>query len=75
MRSVVDDVKVARRRALAVLSPAERVRLALRLGARDLDSFRLAHDPPLDAADAGRRLRLQRQQGRRVSACLREPRG
>jgi hypothetical protein len=75
MRSVADDVKAAQRRALAALSAEERVRLALRLGARDLDSFRLAHEPPLDRAEAVRRLRLQRQQGRRVSACLRERRG
>ncbi|HET7343369.1 MAG TPA: hypothetical protein VFL90_18020 [Methylomirabilota bacterium] len=69
---MADDVKVAQRRALAALSAEERVRLALRLGARDLETFRLAHDPPLDPAEATRRLRLQRQRGRRPSACLRE---
>jgi len=72
MRSVADGVKAAQRRALAALSPAERVRLALRLGARDLETFRLAHDPPLAAPDAVRVLRRRRQQGRRPSRCLQE---
>ena len=45
MRSVADVLRAEERRALAALQPAERVRLALRLGARDLESFRLAHDP------------------------------
>ena len=72
MRSIADEVKAAQRRELAAMSPAERVRLALRLGARDLETFRLAHDPPLDAAEAERVLRRRRQQRRRLSRCLQE---
>jgi len=75
MRSVLDALKDQERRALASMTPAERVALALRLGARDLETFRLAHDPPLDVAEARRRLRRQRQQGRRPSRCLQEPIG
>jgi hypothetical protein len=72
MRSVADQLKVEGRARLAALSPAERVRLALRLGARDLETFRLAHDPPLDPVEATRRLERRRQEGRRSSRCMRE---
>ncbi|HTO12690.1 MAG TPA: hypothetical protein VMQ51_14035 [Candidatus Binatia bacterium] len=75
MRSVVDALKDEERRAVAALTPAERVALALRLGARDLETFRLAHDPPLGVAEARRRLRRQRQQGRLASRCLQESTG
>jgi hypothetical protein len=67
MRSVADDLRTEQRERLAALTAAERVRLALRLGARDLDAFRLAQDPPLDAAEAARVLARRRQQGRRPS--------
>ncbi len=72
MRSVVDALKDEDRRALAAMTPAERVALALRLGARDLETFRLAHDPPLDRDTADRVLRRRRQEGRRRSRCLEE---
>ena len=72
MRSVLDDVKEEERRALAAMTPGERVALALRLGARDLETFRLAHDPPLSVEEARRRLRRQRQRGRLASRCLQE---
>jgi len=72
MRSVVDALKDAERRALAAMTPAERLALAFRLGARDLETFRLAHDPPLDAETADRLLRRLRQSGRRPSRCLEE---
>ena len=72
MRSVLDDVKAEERRALAAMTPAERVALALRLGARDLETFRLAHDPPLSVEEARRRLRHHRQLGRVVSRCAQE---
>ena len=75
MRSVLDEVKAEERRSLAALTPAERVALALRLGARDLETFRLAHDPPLTVEEARRRLRRQRQLGRLPSRCLQEPPG
>jgi hypothetical protein len=72
MRSVADELKLAERRALAALGPRERVALALRLGARDLEAFRLAQSPPLGADEADRLLRRRRQGGRRPSRCLRE---
>ena len=65
-------LKAEERKALAALTPAERVALALRLGARDLETFRLAQDPPLDPAAADRVLRRRRQEGRRRSRCLEE---
>jgi len=70
MRSVLDALKEDEREALAAMTPAERVALALRLGARDLETFRLAHDPPLSAEEARLRLRRQRQLGRLPSRCL-----
>lgn len=72
MRSVADVLRAEERTAVAALSPAERVRLALSLGARDLESFRLAQDPPLQPAEADRMLRRRRQQGRRTSRCAQE---
>jgi hypothetical protein len=72
MRSVADQLKVEERRAIAALTPGERVRLALELGARDLESFRLNQSPPLDAAEADRMLRRRRQLARRPSRCALE---
>jgi hypothetical protein len=72
MRSVADVLKAQGREVVAALTAAERVRLALRLGARDLEAFRLAHEPPLDHAEAARVLQRRRQEGRRPSRCARE---
>jgi hypothetical protein len=72
MRSVAADLKLAERRALAALGPGERGALALRLGARDLEAFRLAQSPPLGADAADRLLRRRRQGGRRPPRCLLE---
>lgn len=72
MRSVADLLRDADRAAVASLSPAERVALAFALGARDLEAFRLAHDPPLSPEDAERILRRRRQAGRRSSRCIEE---
>jgi hypothetical protein len=72
MVRVADLLRTEERRALAELEPDERVKLALRLGARDLESFRLAQNPPLDAAEADRVLRRRRQQARRPSRCVQE---
>lgn len=72
MRSVADGLRAEERRAIAALAPEARVRLALSLGARDLEAFRRAQAPALDAAEADRRLRRQRQRGRRPSRCLLE---
>jgi hypothetical protein len=72
MRSVVDDLKAEDRAALAALTPAERVALALALGRRDLEMFRLAQDPPLDASEAACILERRRQAGRRRSRAIEE---
>ena len=72
MRSVADRLRAEDRAALLALTPAERVALALELGARDLEIFRSAHHPPLTAQEAARRLERQRQAGRRPSRCLQE---
>jgi hypothetical protein len=75
MRSVADSLRADDRTALAALTPAERVALALALGARDLEAFRLAHDPPLAPAAAARLLDRRRQSGRRPSRAIAEPSG
>jgi len=72
MWSVADLLRVEERAALATVTPGERVALALSLGARDLEAFRLAHEPPLEPAEAARVLERRRQQGRRPSLCLAE---
>lgn len=72
MRSVADLLRAEDRAAVAALSPAERVALALALGERDLQAFRLAHQPPLDRGEAAHRLQRRRQVGRRPSRCLEE---
>jgi len=54
MWSVADLLRVEERAALATVTPGERVALALSLGARDLEAFRLAHEPPLEPAEAAR---------------------
>jgi hypothetical protein len=72
MRSVADLLRVEDREAVLALSTDERVRLALRLGERDLEAFRLAHDPPMARDEAVRRLERQRQRGRRPCRCIEE---
>jgi hypothetical protein len=72
MGRVADLLRTEERRALAELDPDERVKLPLRLGSRDLESFRLAQNPPLDAAEADRVLRRRRQQARRTARCVQE---
>lgn len=72
MRSVAERLRDNDRRELRALTPAARVALALQLGRRDLDSFRLAHRPPLPEPDARRVLERRRQAGRRPSRCLEE---
>src|SRR5881409_3230070 len=52
MRSVADLLRAEERAALATVTPGERVALALALGARDLEAFRLAHEPPLEPVAA-----------------------
>ena len=72
MRSVADDLKLEDQAALQALSPADRVALALALGARDLEAFRLAQDPPLDPEEAMAVLERRRQAGRRRSPTIEE---
>jgi hypothetical protein len=72
MRSVAAALSVEDREALLALTEDERVRLALALGERDLEAFRLTHDPPLAREEAIRRLERRRQAGRRPSRCIDE---
>jgi hypothetical protein len=72
MRSVADHLRAEDRDAVLALTPDERVRLALALGERDLEAFRLAHEPPLSREEAVRRLERARQRGRRPSRSLEE---
>ena len=72
MRSVADLLREEDRKAVLALTADERVRLALELGERDLETFRLAHDPALTREEATRRLERQRQKGRRPCRCLEE---
>jgi hypothetical protein len=69
---VADGLRAEDRARVRGLSPGERVRLALALGARDLEAFRLARRPPCSPAEAARLLERQRQTGRRPSRCLAE---
>lgn len=72
MKSVADELRRLDRAALAGLTARERLALALRLGARDLEAFRLAQTVALTPTDADRILRRRRQQARRPSRCLQE---
>jgi hypothetical protein len=72
MRSVADLLRAEDRAIVESLSAGERVALALALGARDLEAFRLAHEPPLPPAEAARVLERRRQAGRRPSRCIAE---
>ena len=70
MRSVVDCLRREDREALLRLSPAERVALALALGERDLEAFRVARRQPTSRSEAIRTLERRRQAGRRPAACV-----
>jgi hypothetical protein len=72
MHSVAEGLRADDRVAVRRLTPSERLRLALALGARDLESFRLAQRPPLSRSDAARVLERRRQAGRRRSRCIEE---
>lgn len=72
MRSVADLLRAEDQAAVHALPVSSRIALALALGARDLESFRLAQDPPLDPAVAARILDRRRQAGRRASRCIEE---
>ena len=72
MRSVADLLRVEDREAVLALTADERVRLALALGERDLEAFRLAHDPSPTREEAIKRLERQRQSGRHPCRCIEE---
>lgn len=72
MLSVADLLRAEDHAAVLALPVSDRAALALALGARDLESFRLAQDPPLDSAAAARILDQRRQAGRRPSRCIEE---
>src|SRR5687767_4175305 len=72
MHSVADDLRAESREDLARRTPAERVVVALTLGARDLALFAGAQAPPLDPRVAAQVLERRRQSGRRPSRCLEE---
>ena len=72
MDSVADHFRAEDRVAVRGLSVSERIALALALGARDLESFRSAQRPPMDAVTASRVLERRRQAGRRPSRCIEE---
>jgi hypothetical protein len=70
VKSVADRLREEDRRTVLAMTPAERVRLALALGERDIETYRLSHDPPLSRDEARRRLGRQRQIGRRPSRSM-----
>jgi hypothetical protein len=72
MSRVVDRLRHEDRDAERSLTPAQRLKLALALGVRDLESFRLAHEPALQPADAIRILERRRQAGRRACRAIEE---
>ena len=69
---MADSFRDDDREALEAMTADERVALALALGRRDLETFRLAQDPPLSVEDARRILERRRQAGRQRSACIEE---
>jgi hypothetical protein len=69
MKSVADALREQRAQRTAAWSPSRRVALALALGEEGLRAFCSAQG--LTHAEGARRLRRQRQQGRRPSACAR----
>jgi len=72
MRSVADDLRDDSARAVARLSVAERIALALRLGDEDVALYRRAHG--VSEADARRALARVRAVGRlpsRANDCTR----
>lgn len=65
---MANELTRAERERVAMLSPGERVALALSLGARSLADYAAAHG--LDPQSARRELERRRQARRRPSACI-----
>jgi hypothetical protein len=70
MRSVADELRLATVRRAMALAAEDRIRLALALHRRDVESYRLAQDPSPEAAEVSRRLRRERRCGRAPSPCI-----
>jgi len=70
MKSVADALREATRRRLSALTAAERIELALALGAQDVELY--AATAGLDRDEARRRLRAARRLGRASSPCSEE---
>ena len=56
---------------MRAMTASDRLACALALGLVGLETFRQAQAPPLEAAEATRRLERRQQATRRPSACLR----
>lgn len=72
MRSVADLLRAEDRAAIFTLTTEQRIGLALALGERDLEAFRLAHNPLPTREEARRQLERRRQSGRRPCRCIEE---
>ena len=70
MRSVADQLRREDEQAIAALTVAERVEMALRLGEESLAIYMAAQG--VDRDTALRELRKRNQIGRRRSRCLKE---
>ena len=68
VRSIADDLREEDRRAVAALSVAERVSLALQLGEQSLVIYMAYHG--VDRETALEHFRARSQRGRRYSRCL-----
>jgi hypothetical protein len=70
MRSVADALREESQHAVARLSIAERMQLALRLGEQSLELYMAYHD--VDRARALKAFRARTQAGRRSCRCLQD---
>ena len=67
MRSVADELREEDRRAVAALTIADRMTLALELGERSLEIYMAHHG--VDRETALEHFRVQAKKGRRPSRC------
>jgi len=70
MNSVTDSLRADARRDSRRTGPAERLELALALGARAIAAYAAAHS--VDRSEARRRLEAAIQRGRRPSRVMRD---
>jgi ABC-type Na+ transport system ATPase subunit NatA len=71
MRSVADDLRDEQLREMLAMTPAERMRLAERLGEEALQFFMATNG--LSREEAIARIKRQRRAGRTPSRCMDEP--